>query len=91
MRAVVLRHVDQFGGLLHPFEGGLDDRLGLADESYDRTVGRLARVDVEQFDALDGFDRRRDLPDDVLVAALAEIGHAFYDTFFHIFSVGFKF
>ena len=77
MRAVVVAHVDQLGSLAHAAERRLDHRFRLADEGHDRTVGRLARIDVEQFDALHGFDGRRDLADDVLVAALAEVGHAF--------------
>ena len=55
----------------------------VSDEGHDRAVGRFARIDVEQFDALGFFDHFGDLPYDLLIASLAEIGYAFDDSFLH--------
>ena len=84
MRPLVVAHVDHLGGLLHSGESGFQHRLGFADEGDHRTVGRLARIHVEQLDAARRLDCVGDLLDDCLVASLAEIGDALYDTFFHL-------
>ena len=55
MRAVVVRMSISSAAFAHAAERRLDHRFRLADESHDRTVGRLARIDVEQFDALHRF------------------------------------
>ena len=83
--AVVAAHVDQLRRPLHAPEGRLDHRFGFTHEGDDRAVGRLARIDVEQLDALDRLDRRRNLADYSLVAPLAEVGDALHDTFCHMF------
>jgi len=85
--AVVLGHVDELLGLAGGADGGLDHRLRRADEGDHRAVGGLARVDVEEFDALDGFDLVGDLPDDGQVAAFAEIRDAFDESVLHRISL----
>ena len=77
MFALVFAHVDQAGGGPDGGKGGFDHRLGRSDKGDHRPVGSLARIDVQQFDAFDGFDGIGDLFDDGHIAALAEIGHAF--------------
>ncbi len=81
---MVLAHVDQLGGPLHALKRRLDHRFGFADEGHDRAVGRLARIDIQKFHSIDRLDRIGDLPDDGLVASLAKVGNALYDSFFHI-------
>ena len=83
VRPLVFAHVDQLGGPLHALERRLDDRLGRPDEGYDRAVGRLARIDVEQLDPSGSLDRLGNLRNDMLVAALTEVGDTLYDSFFH--------
>ena len=84
MGSLMMPHVDPLGRGLHPGKGRLDDRLGFSDEGYDRTVRRLARIDIEHLHASGRLDRRNDLPDHLLVASLAEIGDALHDSFFHL-------
>ena len=74
--AVVLAHVDEPGGFLHCPERGFDHRFRRSDEGDHRAVGGLARIDIQQRDALDSFDFVGDLLDDVQIAPFAEIGHA---------------
>ena len=80
--AVVLRHVDQLGGLSGRPEGRLLDRFGFADERDDGAIGALARVHVQQADALDALDGGGDLADHGTVSALGEIGNTL-DYFLH--------
>ncbi len=47
---VVIAHVDELGGAPYALECSLDHGLRLADESHDRTVGGLTRVDIKKFD-----------------------------------------
>ena len=84
MGAVVIAHVDKFRGAFHTGKGSLEHGFGLADEGHHHTVGRLAGVHVEQLDPFDRLDGRGNLVNYSLVASLAEIGNAFYDTFLHI-------
>ena len=84
MGTVVIAHVDKFRGALHTGKGSLEHGFGLADEGHHRTVGRLAGVHIEQLDPFDRLDGRGNLVNYGLVASLAEIGNAFYDTFLHI-------
>ncbi len=83
MRSLVLAHVDKLRCTAYGGQRRLHDGLGFADEGHDRAVGRFARIDVEQFDALGFFDHFGDLPYDLLIASLAEIGDAFDDSFLH--------
>ena len=82
---LVVAHVDPFGGPFHTGEGRFDHRLGTPDEGHHRTVGRLARVDVEHLDLGGRFDGLHDLPNHLFVASLAEVGNALHDTFLHKF------
>ncbi len=81
MGAVMLGHVDEFGGFLHHLIGGFEDGLGLADEGDDGAVGCLAGVDVEELHAIDLFNLGSHLVDDIHVAAFADIRHAFNELF----------
>ena len=87
MRALMFAHVDQFGSLFHPRERRFDDSFGRADERDNGTVGRLAGIDVQHFDAAGGFDGRYDSVDYCPVAPLAEIRDTFHDTLFHKFTI----
>ena len=82
MRAVVLSHVNQFAGFLHSLKSGLNHRCGVTDKSDHSAVGSLSRIHVQQFHAISAADDVGDLFDDVHVAALAEVGHAFHDLSF---------
>ena len=79
----MITHIDHLGGFLDALEGSLQHRFGFADERNNRTVGRLSRIDVEQLDTVNRLDSGSDLLDYSLVAALAKVGHAFNNTFFH--------
>ena len=83
VRPLVAAHVDQLRGPLHAGKGRSDNRFGVADEGYDRAVGRLARIHIKHLHAARRLDGRHDLSDHLLVASLAEIGHALHDTFLH--------
>ena len=83
VRPLVAAHVDQLRGPLHAGKGRPDDRFRVADEGYDRAVGRLARIHVEHLHTSRRLDGRHDLSDHLLVAPLAEIGYALHDTFLH--------
>ena len=82
--AVVVAHVDELRGAFDTGKGRLEHGFGLADEGHHRAVGRLAGVHVEQFDPFDRLDGRGNFVNYGLVASLAEVGNAFYDTFLHI-------
>ena len=75
--AAVLHHVDELAGLPNRAERRLGDGGRCADEGDDGAVGRLARVDVEQLDALDGLDLVGDLFDNRRIAAFTEIRNTF--------------
>ncbi len=83
MSPLVVPHVDELGGALHPLESRFDDRFGRTDESDDRAVGGFAGVDVQHLDAARLPDGRGNLPDDLPIAPLAEIGDALYDSLLH--------
>ena len=78
--AVVTAHVDELLGGLHSEEGGFGHCLRLTGKGDDGAVGSLAGVDVEHLSTADAADGVGDLSDDVLVAALAEVGHALHDS-----------
>ena len=74
---VVLGHIDKFGSLLHHLIGGFEHRLGLTHEGDDGAVGGLAGVDIEELHTFDLLNLGSHLIDDIHVAALADIRHAF--------------
>ena len=77
-------HVDDLRRLGDGPEGGLLDGFGCPDERHNGPVRGRPRVDVEQFDAGDGFDLADDGLDLLRVPAFAEIGHALDE--FHLSS-----
>lgn len=83
MRPVVTAHVNQFRRALYALEGGFGHRFRLAGKGYYCAVGGLAWINVQQRNTFDGLDGLRDTLDYLFIAALAEIGHAFYDSFLH--------
>ena len=46
---------------------------------------RFTRIDVEQLDSVNRLDCGSNLLNNSLVTALAKVGHAFNNTFFHVF------
>ena len=76
--AMMLRHVDGFGGAFAGAEGCLDHRLRRADEGDDRAVGVFARIDVEQRHAADSLDLGHDAADHRGIAPFGKIRHAFH-------------
>ena len=74
----VLRHVDQFVGLVRGFQRGIRHGLGRADKRVDRAVRVGAGVDVEQLHVCDALDRIGNRVDDRAVPALREIRDAFH-------------
>ena len=79
--AVMLTHVDEFGGFLHHTEGGLASLLRLTHEGDDSAVGGGTRVDVEKFDTFNLLDFSGHLVDDIHVASFADIGDALNQLF----------
>ena len=79
---MMLPHVYQSLGLFRSAESRFYDRTGLAYEGYDRAVGRLTGVDIEDFDPLDGGDGCGDAVYYLAVASFAVVGDAF-DYLFH--------
>ena len=71
MRALVDRHVDEFGRLLRAAERGLGHPVRRADQRVNRAVRVRARVDVQQ---LHSGDARQGLGDGVDGAAVAPFG-----------------
>ena len=82
MRTLVFAHVDQFRCFLNSAKRGFHRSFRTADKGYHCPVGACTWIDVEQGNSIHGFDCRGDLSNDVLVAALREIGHTF-DQFLH--------
>jgi hypothetical protein len=74
--ALVLRHVDQLGGLSDQPEGSLDHRVGRPGKGDHRPVGSHTRIDIEQHRALGVGDLGRDGVDDGPVPAFADVRHA---------------
>ena len=79
---MVLSHINQFASLFHCLEGGLNHRCGVTDKCDHCAIGSLTWVYVQQFHAIGTADNVGNLLDDVHVAALAEVGHAFHDLSF---------
>ena len=77
----MLTHVDKLSGALYALECSFEDSLWTTYECYHSTVGRLARIHVQNFHTTCLLDRSDDRIDDFHVAALAEIRHAFDDSF----------
>ncbi len=77
--AVMLAHVNQLASLLHSQVGCLDNGLRRTHKGDHSAVGSLTGVYIEQFHALDLGDDASDLIDNVHVAPLAEVGHAFHE------------
>ena len=69
---------------LHALEGGFEDGLGFAHKGYHRAVGGLTRIHVQKFYTLDGRNGCRNTINDRAVAALAEVGHTFNNSFHEI-------
>ena len=80
----MLAHINQFGSTLYADKCSLNNRLGFTDKCHHRTVCRLARVYIEKFYIGSSLYCCGNLRDYLLVATLAEVGHALYHTFFHI-------
>jgi hypothetical protein len=76
VRAVVLGHVDDLGGLGNGLEGALGRGVRVAHEGHHGAVRVRARIDVQQGHARDGFDGVRDLLDLGPVSSLGEIRDA---------------
>ena len=79
---VVLAHVNEFGGFLHHTVSGFAHRLRLTHEGDDGAVGSHTGIHVQQLDAFHFLDFSGHLVNDILVAAFADIRHAF-DELFH--------
>ena len=80
---MVLAHVDKLGRLADTPESRLGDGLRFTGKSDHGAVGSLARVNIEQRNALDSSDSVGNVFDNLFVAALAEIGHTFNYSFIH--------
>ena len=78
----MLRHINEFGGLLHHAVSGFANIFRFTDKSDDGAVGGHARVDIKQFDAFHFFDFSGHLIDDVHIAAFADVRYTF-DKLFH--------
>ncbi len=65
-----------------PPESRLGDGLRFTGKSDHGAVGSLARVNIEQRNALDSSDSVGNVFDNLFVAALAEIGHTFNYSFY---------
>src|SRR5437899_5414065 len=79
MFALVTIHVDPLHGLLRTSERGLGDTSAIANErDYGAIVVRVHLL-IKDSDPGDGADGLRDCVDDILAAALGEIGDALDD------------
>jgi hypothetical protein len=76
VRAFVSAHVDQLCGLFDPAKRRFHRRFRIPDERHNRPVRARARIDIEQRNALYGFNCIGDLPNDLQIAALRKIRHA---------------
>ncbi len=85
MRPVVVPHVDNLSRAFHPLESRFQHGVHGSDKGNYRPVGRFARIDIQDFDAIfadpRAGDRIDNLVDDIRVASFAEIRHAFDDGF----------
>src|SRR5256885_14429103 len=79
MVTFVPAHIDQFLSLRYRPKCGLSNLTGRARERHYGAIGRIARIDIEQFDAIDPLDLVGDLLDHAQIAAFAKIGNAFYE------------
>ena len=61
--------------------------LGSPHEGDDRSIRRLAGIDVEKLDAFDTLDLRCDLFNKGLVVPFAEVGYTFNELLFHSLEV----
>ena len=77
MLARMLAHVDQFDALARRSNRRFDNLIRRSDERHDGSVCRMARIDIEELDALDLLDLVGDLPDDGGVPSFAKIRYAF--------------
>ena len=81
MRAVMMTHVNEFGGAFHTLKGGFDNVVRFSDKGDYGAVGSLSGVDVEKLH----FGRILYGIGNTFynghVAPFAEIGHAFDDLF----------
>ena len=71
-----MTHVDQLGGFRDGAEGRFEHRGRLAREGDHGPVGAVAGIEVQQGGPFNRPDGGGNLPDDFLVAPLAEIGDA---------------
>ena len=85
MRSLMITHIDNLGSFLDALESRFQHGFGFSDEGNHRTVGRFTRIDVEQLDSVNRLDCGSNLLNNSLVTALAKVGHAFNNTFFHVF------
>ena len=77
MRAFVFAHVDEFRCFLNSAEGSFHRRFRTACERNNGAVRACTGVHVKQRDSFHRFNCCGDLANDIQVAALGEIGHAF--------------
>ena len=86
MGTVVLAHVDYLGGFFYTAECGLHYCLRRPDKCNHCTVGCLAGVHVEHRYPFNAFYSIYNCLDFLLVAPLAEVGYALYDSLLlHVF------
>ena len=55
----------------------LNNRPRFARKGYHRTVGSLPGIDIQELYAINRANFVRDLPDNIIIDPLAEIGHTF--------------
>ena len=75
----MLTHVYQLSGFTYCTESRLHHILGLTDESDDRAVGSLSRVNIQKFDTFYFLNLVSNLLDYRHVASLTEIRNTFYN------------
>jgi len=70
-------HVDQFGRLFDSAKGRFHRGIRTAHKRHHRSVRTRARIDIEQRNAVHRFNGIGDLPNDLQIAPLRKIRHAF--------------
>ena len=81
MGAMMLTHVYDFGSSLDGSEGSLADSFWRTHKGHNGTIGCLARIHIEQQNALNTLHGIGYLLDNVQVTTFTEIRYTLYELF----------
>ena len=82
MGTMMTAHVDETACKGYSAKSRFADGFGRTDKGNNGAIGGLSGIYVEEFDAFAALDFGANGTDDVHVASLTEVWHAFYDLLF---------